>query len=55
VEFGTSFIISTTHLAAAVRDNGGGRVIGFELEPGKSADRSAEPQRRGPARIRRNL
>jgi predicted O-methyltransferase YrrM len=36
VEFGTSFIISTTHLAAAVRDNGGGRVIGFELEPGKS-------------------
>ena len=35
VEFGTSFGISTLHLAAAVRDNGGGRVIGSELEPGK--------------------
>jgi predicted O-methyltransferase YrrM len=28
VEFGTSFGISTLHLAAALRDNGGGRVIG---------------------------
>ena len=37
VEFGTSFGISTTYLAAAVRDNGGGRVIGSELEPGKVA------------------
>ncbi|HVJ61763.1 MAG TPA: hypothetical protein VM555_03530 [Tahibacter sp.] len=27
VEFGTSFGISTLHLAAALRDNGGGRVI----------------------------
>jgi len=35
VEFGTSFGISTIHLAAAVRDNGGGQVIGSELEPGK--------------------
>jgi predicted O-methyltransferase YrrM len=35
VEFGTSFGISTTYLAAAVRDNGGGLVIGSELEPGK--------------------
>ncbi len=35
VEFGTSFGISTIHLAAAVRDNGGGRVIGSEFEPDK--------------------
>ncbi|HLY38355.1 MAG TPA: class I SAM-dependent methyltransferase [Candidatus Binatia bacterium] len=35
VEFGTSFGISTIPLAAAVRDDGGGVVIGSELEPGK--------------------
>lgn len=35
VEFGTSFGLSTIYLAAAVRDNGGGRVIGSEIEPGK--------------------
>jgi len=35
VEFGTSFAISTIYLAAAVRDNGGGVVIGSELEPSK--------------------
>jgi len=35
VEFGTSFGISTLYLAAAVRDNGGGEVIGTELEPTK--------------------
>jgi predicted O-methyltransferase YrrM len=35
VEFGTSFGISTIYLAAAVRDNGGGIVIGSELEPNK--------------------
>jgi predicted O-methyltransferase YrrM len=35
VEFGTSFGISTIHLAAAVRDNGGGRVIGSEFESAK--------------------
>lgn len=35
VEFGTSFGISTLYLAAAVRDNGGGIVIGSEIEPGK--------------------
>jgi predicted O-methyltransferase YrrM len=37
VEFGTSFGISTIYLAAAVRDNGGGIVIGSEIEPGKIA------------------
>ena len=35
VEFGTSFGISTVHLAAALRDNGGGRLITTELEPEK--------------------
>ncbi|MEX2206869.1 MAG: class I SAM-dependent methyltransferase [Myxococcota bacterium] len=35
VEFGTSFGISTIYAAAAARDNGNGRVIGSELEPGK--------------------
>jgi predicted O-methyltransferase YrrM len=37
VEFGTSFGISTLHLAAALRDNGGGRLITSELEPSKAA------------------
>lgn len=37
VEFGTSFGISTLHLAAALRDNGGGRLIGTEFEPSKIA------------------
>jgi predicted O-methyltransferase YrrM len=36
VEFGTSFGISTIHLACALRDSGGGRLIGTELEPGKA-------------------
>jgi predicted O-methyltransferase YrrM len=35
VEFGTSMGISTIYLAAAVRDNGGGHLIGSEMEPGK--------------------
>jgi len=35
VEFGTSFGVSTIYLAAAVRDNGGGVVVGTEMEPGK--------------------
>jgi predicted O-methyltransferase YrrM len=39
VEFGTSFGISTIYLAAAVRDNGGGVVIGTEIVPEK-ADRA---------------
>lgn len=37
VEFGTSMGISTLYLAAGLRDNGGGIVIGTELEPGKVA------------------
>ena len=35
VEFGTSFGISTTYLAAALKDNGGGKVISTELIPNK--------------------
>ncbi|MFG2173339.1 O-methyltransferase [Streptomyces niveus] len=41
VEFGTSFGISTLYLAAAVRDNGTGRVISSEL----SADKIAAARR----------
>jgi len=41
VEFGTSFGLSTVHLAAAIKDNGGGRVIGSEFEAAKVA-RAAE-------------
>jgi len=36
VEAGTSFGVSTLFLAAAVRDNGGGVVIGTEYEPEKA-------------------
>lgn len=37
IEFGASFGISTLHLAAALRDNGGGRLITTEFEPSKVA------------------
>ncbi|UYY57001.1 O-methyltransferase [Sphingomonas sp. S2-65] len=37
VEFGTSMGISTIYLAAALRDNGGGHLIGSEMEPTKVA------------------
>ena len=35
VEFGTSFGVSTLHLAAALRDNGGGQLITTEFEAAK--------------------
>ncbi|WP_030903408.1 O-methyltransferase [Streptomyces sp. NRRL F-5126] len=38
VEFGTSYGISTLHLAAAVRDNGSGRVITTEMNRAKAAE-----------------
>jgi len=41
VEFGTSFAISTIHLAAAVRDNGAGRVVSTELSAAKVARATA--------------
>ncbi|SMF97214.1 Methyltransferase domain-containing protein [Methylomagnum ishizawai] len=37
IEFGTSFGISTLHLAAALRDNGCGHLISTEFEPSKVA------------------
>lgn len=37
VEFGTSMGVSTIYLAAALRDNGGGQLIGSELQPTKVA------------------
>jgi predicted O-methyltransferase YrrM len=37
IEVGTSFGVSTLYLAAAVRANGGGTVIGTEHEPAKAA------------------
>ncbi|AKA24500.1 O-methyltransferase [Pseudomonas chlororaphis] len=46
VEFGTSFGISTLHLAAALRDNGGGQLIGSEFEASKVA-RAREHLREG--------
>ena len=35
IEFGSSFGVSTLHLAAALRDNGGGKLITTEFEPTK--------------------
>lgn len=37
LEFGTSFGISTIYMAAALRDNGGGRIITTEFEASKAA------------------
>jgi predicted O-methyltransferase YrrM len=47
VEFGTSFGISTIYLACAVRDNGGGIVVGSEIEAGKHAAATANLERAG--------
>jgi predicted O-methyltransferase YrrM len=47
VEFGTSFGVSTLYAASAVRDNGGGRVIGSELEPSKHAKATAHLEEAG--------
>jgi predicted O-methyltransferase YrrM len=47
VEFGTSFGISTIYLAAALRDNGGGRVLGTEFESSKVARARANLQAAG--------
>jgi predicted O-methyltransferase YrrM len=51
VEFGSSFGISTIYLAAAARDNGGGGVIGSELEPSKQRAASANLARAGLATV----
>ncbi|HEY0208813.1 O-methyltransferase [Acerihabitans sp.] len=47
VEFGTSFGISTLHLAAALRDNGAGRLITSEFEPTKAAQAYAHLKEAG--------
>ncbi|WGS50746.1 class I SAM-dependent methyltransferase [Paraburkholderia sp. D15] len=47
VEFGTSMGISTIYLAAALRDMGGGELIGTELEPSKAARARANLQSAG--------
>ncbi|MFB1484613.1 O-methyltransferase [Corallococcus sp. RDP092CA] len=47
IEFGTSFGVSTLWLAAAVRDNGGGRVIGTELLPEKARRAQAHLEEAG--------
>ena len=47
VEYGTSFGISTIYLAAAVKDNGGGRVVGSEIEPSKHASAVANLKEAG--------
>lgn len=47
VEFGTSFGISTLHLAAALRDNGGGTLIGSDFEPKKLAHARANLEAAG--------
>ncbi|MGU3651926.1 O-methyltransferase [Mycolicibacterium sp. A43C] len=47
VEFGTSFGLSTICLAAALRDNGGGRLITSEFEPSKVARARANLEEAG--------
>lgn len=47
VEAGTSFGVSTTWLATAVRDNGGGLVIGTEIEPTKVAQANVHIEQAG--------
>jgi predicted O-methyltransferase YrrM len=47
VEFGTSFGLSTICLAAALRDNGGGALIGSEFESEKLAHARANLQAAG--------
>jgi predicted O-methyltransferase YrrM len=51
VEYGTSFGISTLYLAAAVKANGGGQVIGSEIEPGKHARAVAHLEEAGLADV----
>lgn len=49
VEFGTSYGFSTIHIAAALRDNGAGRVITTELHEGKADAAWRNIQRAGVA------
>jgi predicted O-methyltransferase YrrM len=47
IEFGTSFGVSTLYLAAALRDNGGGHLIGSEFEGSKTAKARASIEAAG--------
>src|SRR5438128_8597656 len=47
VEFGSSVGISTIHFAAAMRDNGGGIVVGTDIEPTKVARARANIEQAG--------
>ncbi len=51
VEFGTSFGVSTIYLALAVRDNGGGIVIGTEMISSKAAKARSNIEEAGLADI----
>lgn len=51
VEFGTSMGVSTLYLAAALRDMGGGHLIGTELEPSKAAYARANLEEAGLADV----
>jgi predicted O-methyltransferase YrrM len=51
VEFGTSFGISTVYLAAAVADNGSGKVISAELNSAKAATAAANLAQAGLAGV----
>jgi predicted O-methyltransferase YrrM len=47
VEYGTSFGVSTIYLASAVRDNGGGTVIGTNYSAAKPLLRNGTSPRQG--------
>ncbi|MFC1707863.1 O-methyltransferase [Planctomycetota bacterium] len=47
VEFGAAFGLSTIYLAAAVKDNGGGRVITSEIEQDKAVQAMANIRKAG--------
>lgn len=51
VEFGTSMGISTIYLAAALHDNGGGHLIGSEMQPTKVARARANLEAAGLAHL----
>ncbi|MFM0502749.1 O-methyltransferase [Paraburkholderia caffeinilytica] len=51
VEFGTSMGVSTLYLAAALRDMGGGHLIGTELEASKAARAHANLEAAGLAEL----
>jgi predicted O-methyltransferase YrrM len=48
VEFGTSFGVSTVHLAAALRDNGDGTLVTTEIEPAEAETASRTLREAGP-------